>query len=199
MATLLLWLWNIARKLSRPPLFASKTDQPSRVNARGLMSGILQQGYSLGYVFAACANLGVGGEVESWKTVFWIAGEKCSYAFEKRERKKKKKKKKKFRTDTLHSWYFHWRGPCSRLFPRVSAVSRSQKGWQRECQRIRVLERDQGHAGQGMAHVCLLHLSHDMGKCSRPLYGTDHALTQFPSFHSSTSIPTPLKIHTPHS
>jgi len=43
------------------------------VNARGIMSGILQQGYSMGYVFAACANLGVGGSVESWKTVFWIA------------------------------------------------------------------------------------------------------------------------------
>ncbi|GAB1209730.1 hypothetical protein APSETT445_008511 [Aspergillus pseudonomiae] len=43
------------------------------VNARGLMSGILQQGYSLGYVFAACANLGVGGATESWKTVFWAA------------------------------------------------------------------------------------------------------------------------------
>ncbi|KAI5461939.1 major facilitator superfamily domain-containing protein [Mariannaea sp. PMI_226] len=42
-------------------------------NARGLMSGILQQGYSFGYVLAACANLGVGGSVESWKTVFWIA------------------------------------------------------------------------------------------------------------------------------
>lgn len=40
---------------------------------RGLMSGILQQGYSFGYVCAACANLGVGGAVESWKTVFWIA------------------------------------------------------------------------------------------------------------------------------
>ncbi|KAA8650472.1 hypothetical protein EYZ11_000834 [Aspergillus tanneri] len=43
------------------------------VNARGLMSGILQQGYSMGYVFAACANLGVGGSTDSWKTVFWIA------------------------------------------------------------------------------------------------------------------------------
>ncbi|KAF2876044.1 major facilitator superfamily domain-containing protein [Massariosphaeria phaeospora] len=41
-------------------------------NARGLMSGILQQGYSFGYVIAACANLGVGGSTESWKTVFWI-------------------------------------------------------------------------------------------------------------------------------
>ncbi|KAJ5543195.1 hypothetical protein N7535_005624, partial [Penicillium sp. DV-2018c] len=43
------------------------------INARGLMSGILQQGYSLGFVFAACANLGIGGSTESWKTVFWIA------------------------------------------------------------------------------------------------------------------------------
>ena len=40
------------------------------------MSGILQQGYSLGYVLAACANLGVGGSTDSWKTVFWAAGEK---------------------------------------------------------------------------------------------------------------------------
>ena len=36
------------------------------------MSGILQQGYSFGYVIAACANLGVGGAIETWKTVFWI-------------------------------------------------------------------------------------------------------------------------------
>jgi MFS family permease len=42
-------------------------------DARGLMSGILQQGYSFGYVCAACANLGVGGAVNSWKIVFWIA------------------------------------------------------------------------------------------------------------------------------
>lgn len=36
------------------------------------MSGILQQGYSFGYVLAACANLGVGGETHTWKIVFWI-------------------------------------------------------------------------------------------------------------------------------
>jgi len=36
------------------------------------MSGILQQGYSFGYVLAACANLGVGDKTETWKTVFWI-------------------------------------------------------------------------------------------------------------------------------
>jgi hypothetical protein len=35
------------------------------------MSGILQQGYSFGYVLAACANLGVGGATNTWKTVFW--------------------------------------------------------------------------------------------------------------------------------
>lgn len=44
----------------------------SPVDARGLMSGILQQGYSVGYVCAACANLGVGGDADSWKIVFWI-------------------------------------------------------------------------------------------------------------------------------
>ncbi|KAK2802234.1 hypothetical protein FQN50_007414 [Emmonsiellopsis sp. PD_5] len=49
------------------------------VNARGLMSGVLQQGYSMGYVFAACANLGVGGSTESWKTVFWV-GAALSFA-----------------------------------------------------------------------------------------------------------------------
>lgn len=46
------------------------TDQHS-TNARGLMSGILQQGYSFGYVLAACSNLAVGSADDSWKTVFW--------------------------------------------------------------------------------------------------------------------------------
>lgn len=45
----------------------------SPVEARGLMSGVLQQGYSFGYVCAACANLGAGGSTDSWKLVFWIA------------------------------------------------------------------------------------------------------------------------------
>ena len=35
------------------------------------MSGILQQGYSFGYVMAACGNLAVGGATDTWKTVFW--------------------------------------------------------------------------------------------------------------------------------
>ncbi|CCU80891.1 unnamed protein product [Blumeria hordei] len=45
--------------------------------ARGLMSGILQQGYSFGYVLAACTNLGVGGAPESFKKVFWIGAGFC--------------------------------------------------------------------------------------------------------------------------
>ncbi|KAI0144459.1 carboxylic acid transport protein [Xylariaceae sp. FL1272] len=47
--------------------------------ARGLVSGVMQQGYSFGYVLAAIANLAVGGGVETWKTVFW-AGAGLSFA-----------------------------------------------------------------------------------------------------------------------
>jgi len=36
------------------------------------MSGMLQQGYSFGYVLAAISDLGVGEGINSWKTVFWI-------------------------------------------------------------------------------------------------------------------------------
>ena len=43
------------------------------------MSGVLQQGYSLGYVLAACTNLGVGGSTESFKIVFWV-GAALSFA-----------------------------------------------------------------------------------------------------------------------
>lgn len=66
---------------SQTPSFSPFADNHS-VNARGLMSGILQQGYSVGYVLAACANLGVGGSTESWKTVFWIAGPLPEFSFE---------------------------------------------------------------------------------------------------------------------
>lgn len=44
----------------------------SRTDARGFMSGILQQGYSFGYVLAAITNLAVGKEIENWKIVFWV-------------------------------------------------------------------------------------------------------------------------------
>lgn len=36
------------------------------------MSGILQQGYSFGYVLASIVSLGVGAEVNTWKLVFWV-------------------------------------------------------------------------------------------------------------------------------
>ena len=42
------------------------------VQTRGIMSGILQQGYSFGYVLAACVNLGIGGDTNSWKIMFWV-------------------------------------------------------------------------------------------------------------------------------
>jgi MFS family permease len=40
--------------------------------ARGLFSGIFQQGYSFGYVLAACVNLGVGGATHTWPISFWV-------------------------------------------------------------------------------------------------------------------------------
>jgi MFS family permease len=49
------------------------------IDVRGLLSGFLQQGYSIGYVLAACCNLGVGGEPSSWKIVFWV-GAAMSFA-----------------------------------------------------------------------------------------------------------------------
>ena len=41
-------------------------------NAHRLMSGILQQCYSFGYVIATSANLGVAGGTDPWKVVFWV-------------------------------------------------------------------------------------------------------------------------------
>jgi hypothetical protein len=84
MAMLLPWPLSIARK--QYGLWLEVVDPiltAHSVNARGLMSGILQQGYSLGYVFAACANLGVGGGTETFKTVFWIAGLSFLWLFNK--------------------------------------------------------------------------------------------------------------------
>jgi len=79
------------------------------------MSGILQQGYSFGYVLAACANLGVGGSTESWKTVFWIAGKLLSpmhiISF----------------LLTSISWYLNRRRYRSYLLPRVPTIPRSPR------------------------------------------------------------------------
>ncbi|KAL1837276.1 hypothetical protein VTJ49DRAFT_4062 [Mycothermus thermophilus] len=45
-------------------------------DTRGFVSGILQQGYSLGYICASAANLGINGHAtrsDGWKAVFWVA------------------------------------------------------------------------------------------------------------------------------
>lgn len=55
-------------------LYAPILTTKNSTSARGLMSGILQQGYSFGYVMAAVANLAIGGETETWKTIFWAGG-----------------------------------------------------------------------------------------------------------------------------
>lgn len=34
--------------------------------------GIFQQGYSFGYVLAACVNLGIGGATDTWPIIFWV-------------------------------------------------------------------------------------------------------------------------------
>ena len=62
------------------------------------MSGILQQGYSFGYVMAAVGNLAVGGATESWRTIFWAGGEFS----------KKKKKKKKILHSHKYIWFLQW-------------------------------------------------------------------------------------------
>lgn len=115
------------------------------------MSGILQQGYSLGYVFAACANLGVGGSTDSWKTVFWIAGwfsiRKMGFAL----------------FLTMFSWYLDRDRSRPYSFPRVSTVPRSQKG-REKIRPQSVLERDQGYATPAVENVRLLHFFNDLGK-----------------------------------
>ena len=55
------------------------------VEARGLLSGILQQGYSLGYLLAAAFTLAFASEgtaPDSYKILFWIgAGASFSVGF----------------------------------------------------------------------------------------------------------------------
>ncbi|KAI0313593.1 carboxylic acid transporter [Amylostereum chailletii] len=44
------------------------------VETRGLASGVLQQGYAAGYLFAACMNLRLVPETSTtWRTLFWAA------------------------------------------------------------------------------------------------------------------------------
>ncbi|PWN43873.1 MFS general substrate transporter [Ceraceosorus guamensis] len=42
------------------------------IEARGLLGGVFQEGYSVGYIIAAVGNLIVGGATNSWKSLFWF-------------------------------------------------------------------------------------------------------------------------------
>jgi MFS transporter, SHS family, lactate transporter len=54
---------------------ASTSLEAIPVEARGLGSGILQQGYAVGYLIAAVINLLLVPEVEQgWRSLFWVAG-----------------------------------------------------------------------------------------------------------------------------
>ncbi|KAL0581886.1 hypothetical protein V5O48_000115 [Marasmius crinis-equi] len=60
-------------------LAASTALENLPVEARGLASGVLQQGYAVGYLFAACINLRLVPDVsdslngEGWRSLFWCA------------------------------------------------------------------------------------------------------------------------------
>lgn len=56
-------------------LSASMALENMPMEARGLFSGILQQGYALGYLIAAGLNMGVvPGSKHGFKMLFWIGG-----------------------------------------------------------------------------------------------------------------------------
>jgi MFS transporter, SHS family, lactate transporter len=51
------------------------------VEARGLASGVLQQGYAMGYLIAAVINLRLVPETSStWRTLFWTAAGISAFA-----------------------------------------------------------------------------------------------------------------------
>lgn len=51
------------------------------VEVRGLASGVMQQGYAVGYLLAACINLRLVPETSStWRTLFWCASGISAFA-----------------------------------------------------------------------------------------------------------------------
>lgn len=55
-------------------LAASTALENLPVEARGLASGVLQQGYAVGYLLAACINLRLVPETPTtWRSLFWTA------------------------------------------------------------------------------------------------------------------------------
>lgn len=74
-------LYNDNQENGNPTNTVQLTDMP--MEARGLFSGILQQGYALGYLIAAVFNLYVvPGSPYTWKMLFFIgAGLTLAVAF----------------------------------------------------------------------------------------------------------------------
>lgn len=137
------------------------------------MSGILQQGYSLGYVFAAIANLAVGGSTDSWKTTFGkVLHDFVIHAFANGVYSMLPKnldaivpsqsKASSSNNGIVGScWYFDRRRIAAHRIPRIEAVPGQEGGRAQECQRWGVLERSEDDACQRVAYVHLLHLSND--------------------------------------
>lgn len=62
-------------------LAASTALENLPVEVRGLASGILQQGYAVGYLLAACINLRLVPETSStWRALFWCASGISAFA-----------------------------------------------------------------------------------------------------------------------
>ena len=62
-------------------LAASTALENLPVEARGLASGVLQQGYAVGYLIAAVVNLFLVPEVSaSWRSLFWTAAGMSAFA-----------------------------------------------------------------------------------------------------------------------
>ncbi|CAF1067117.1 unnamed protein product [Didymodactylos carnosus] len=54
---------------------AASALEDAPIAARGLLSGLLQQGYALGYLLAAAFNLAItDNQPHSWRALFWFGG-----------------------------------------------------------------------------------------------------------------------------
>jgi MFS family permease len=61
-------------------LAASTALENLPVEARGLASGVLQQGYAVGYLLAAVINLTLVERTDNWRTLFWCAAGISAFA-----------------------------------------------------------------------------------------------------------------------
>jgi MFS transporter, SHS family, lactate transporter len=61
-------------------LAASTALENLPVEARGLASGVLQEGYAVGYLLAAVINLTLVEDTDNWRTLFWCAAGISAFA-----------------------------------------------------------------------------------------------------------------------